>query len=184
MGGLGLAIVKRLCELIDAKVSVASEVGQGTCFRVSLPAAAADSISPEQGRLPTPEASLQGKRVYVVDDELDILKSMRTLLRVWGIDALTANSPPAAEMLFEKYGPPDLMIADLRLGEGEHGAHLADRLQHRYGNFPILIITGETSSQALLQANNRRFPACRGKPITPEVLRRAIAAAVVATVAA
>ena len=36
--GLGLAIVQRLCELIGATVSVESAVGQGTCFRVSMPA--------------------------------------------------------------------------------------------------------------------------------------------------
>jgi two-component system, sensor histidine kinase len=181
--GLGLAIVKRLCELIDAKVTVASQTGQGTCFRVSMPAALGASISPQQASLPSTDVSLHGKRVYVVDDELDILKSMSILLNVWGIDTLTANSPTAAEMLFEKYGRPDLMIADLRLGEGEHGAHLADRLQRSYGNFPILIITGETSSQALLQANKRGY-ALLQKPITPEVLRRAIAAAVAAVAAA
>jgi two-component system, sensor histidine kinase len=175
--GLGLAIVKRLCELIDAKVTVASKIGHGTCFRVSMPAVLGDSISPERAGLPSTEVSLHGKRVYVVDDELDILKSMRALLNVWGIDTLTANSPTAAETLFEECGRPDLMIADLRLGEGEHGAHLADRLQQRYGNFPILIITGETSSQALLQANKRGYTLLQ-KPITPEVLRRAIAAAV------
>lgn len=66
---------------------------------------------------------------------------------------------------------------DLRLGEDVHGARLADRLQRRHGRFPILIITGETASEALQEATERNYTVLR-KPIAPEVLRRAIAATV------
>jgi CheY-like chemotaxis protein len=142
--GLGLAIVQRLCELIGATVVVESVVGDGTCFRVSMPA---------------------------------VRKSMRSLLGVWGVSVMTAESPSAADLLFEQHGPPDLMIVDLRLGEEEHGARVADRLQQTYGQFPVLIITGETSSEALRQANERSYTLLQ-KPIASEVLRRAIVAAV------
>jgi signal transduction histidine kinase len=174
--GLGLAIVQRLCELIGAKISVDSVVGQGSCFRVSMPAILGEASAPE--RLPQggEDASLQGKRVYVVDDELDILNSMRILLGVWGIHVETAASTGSANQIFEEHGPPDLLIIDLRLGEEEHGARLADRLQQIHGQFPVLIITGETSSEALRQANERSYTSLQ-KPIAPEVLRRAIVAA-------
>jgi len=119
---------------------------------------------------------LKGTRVYLVDDETDILKSMRTLLEIWGVAALTADSPEAAERLFGQHGRPDLMIVDLRLGGNEHGAHLADRLRSQYGSFPVLIITGETASEALRQANESGYTLLQ-KPIAPEVLRRAIASA-------
>lgn len=178
--GLGLAIVQRLCELIGATVSVESVVGQGTCFRVSMPAILAESAPCEGTAPPAAEVSLHGKRVYVVDDELDILKSMSTLLGVWGVGVMTAESTRAADRIFEQHGPPHLMIVDLRLGEEEHGARLADRLQQRYGNFPVLITTGETSSEALLQANERCYTLLQ-KPIAPDVLRRAIVAATVVT---
>jgi DNA-binding NtrC family response regulator len=101
---------------------------------------------------------------------------MRTLLAVWGVNVATAESPGAADRLFEEEGPPDLMIVDLRLGGEEHGAQLACRLQEAYGDFPILIITGETSSDALRLANERSYTLLQ-KPIAPEVLRRAILAA-------
>jgi len=174
--GLGLAIVQRLCELIGAKISVESVISEGTSFRVSLPAfrgatAYAGPTSPQPS-----DAALKGKRVYIIDDEVDILKSMRTLLEVWGIQALTADSPKAVERIFEQYGSPDLMIVDLRLGEHEHGAQLADRLQRQYGRFPVVIITGETASEALRQANETGYTLLQ-KPIAPEVLRRAIGVA-------
>jgi signal transduction histidine kinase/ActR/RegA family two-component response regulator len=174
--GLGLAIVQRLCELIGAKISVESVIDQGSCFRVSMPAILGETALPEPVPPRPQDASVRGKRVYVVDDELDILNSMRILLGVWGIGAQTADSASAAYRIFEQHGPPDLLIIDLRLGEEEHGARLADRLQQMHGHFPVLIITGETSSEALRQANERRHTLLQ-KPIAPEVLRRAIVAA-------
>jgi CheY-like chemotaxis protein len=102
---------------------------------------------------------------------------MRTLLEIWGVEALLADSPEAAERIFGLHGRPDLMIVDLRLGEGEHGALLADRLRLQYGTFPVLIITGETASEALRRANESGYRLLQ-KPIAPEVLRRAIAAAI------
>lgn len=35
--GIGLTIVKRLCELLDAGISLESELGKGTTFRVEIP---------------------------------------------------------------------------------------------------------------------------------------------------
>jgi signal transduction histidine kinase len=177
--GLGLAIVQRLCELTGAKISVESTVGQGTSFRLAMPALLEAAATPEPAAPAISEVSLQGKRVYVVDDEHDILHSMRTLLGVWGMQTLTADSATAADRIFEQHGAPDLLLMDLRLGDDVHGARLAERLQREHGSFPILIITGETASEALKEAVERNYTVLR-KPIAAEVLRRAIAATVTA----
>jgi len=174
--GLGLAIVQRLCELIGARVEVQSPGGQGTCFCVSMPVELAEPPPDVAPRAQT-DAALRGRRVYVVDDERDILRSTQTLLEIWGVAVATAQSPGETDLLFERAGVPDLMIVDLRLGSEEHGALLADRLQQRHGSFPVVITTGETSSEALLQANQRSYTLLQ-KPIAPEVLQRAIVAAV------
>jgi len=176
--GLGLAIVQRLCELTGAKIAVESVVDQGTRFSLSMPAIL-EAAAPEPAPAGAAEISLAGKRVYVVDDERDILHSMRTLLGVWGMQVMTADSATAVTRIFDQDGAPDLLIVDLRLGEDEHGARLADRLQHRHGRFPVLIITGETSSDVLQQARQHNYTLLQ-KPIAAEVLRRAIAAAVTA----
>jgi two-component system, sensor histidine kinase len=101
---------------------------------------------------------------------------MRTLLGVWGLESLTANSPESAQQLFAQHGVPDLMIVDLDLGEGEHGARLTRRLRHEYGSFAVLIITGASASEALREANEAGFTMLQ-KPIAPEVLRQALVAA-------
>ncbi|WP_437560315.1 hybrid sensor histidine kinase/response regulator [Acidithiobacillus sulfuriphilus] len=173
--GLGLSIVRRLCELMDAHISVESAPGEGACFRVIF---AGPMISPgHPAAVPgeeTPPSIMQGLRVYVVDDEPDVRNSMRALLRLWGVDVHTAGSNQETETLFTRLGPPDLLIADLRLGESEHGAAMATRLRQEYGPFPVLMITGETASQALCQAREAGF-ALLQKPIAAEVLHAAIA---------
>jgi signal transduction histidine kinase/CheY-like chemotaxis protein len=172
--GLGLAIVQRLCELTGARITLESAPQRGTCFEVRMPIEAGDTIQP----LPAPggaeEGALPGRTVYVVDDERDIRRGMGELLGVWGMTVLCAATPEEASRLFDAHGRPHLMIVDLRLGQDEHGARLAERMQRVHGDFPVLIITGETSSQALLQANERGY-ALLQKPIPPEVLRQAIA---------
>jgi signal transduction histidine kinase/ActR/RegA family two-component response regulator len=175
--GLGLAIVQRLCELTGADISLESTPGSGTRMRVVLPLRVVSDLPDATVRVAAGEVSLHGKRVYVVDDERDIRNSMRALCRAWGMEVETAESGDSLERLFAGHGPPDLMIIDLRLGEGAHGAQLAERMQSRYGDFAVLVITGETSSEALREANRSRYTLLQ-KPIAAEVLRRAIGAAV------
>jgi signal transduction histidine kinase len=179
--GLGLAIVQRLCELIGAKIQVESNLGEGTEFRVSMPASLGGAAvsSPEEGSAAS-GASLEGRRIYVVDDERDIRNSMRALLSVWGVEARTADSVKDADALFAAHGPPDLLIVDLRRADEEQGSHLGDRLQKRHGAFPVLIITGETSSDALREAHEGGYTLLQ-KPIAAEVLRREIVSMICAT---
>ena len=176
--GLGLAIVRRLCELIGASVRIASTPGRGTRFDIRIPATIVrDKQSHELDSEPV-APSILGKRIFVVDDESEILRGMQELFRTWGVEALTARSPHEANQLFNLHGQPDLMIADLRLGVEETGVGMARRLRKEFGDFPILIITGETSSDALVEANELGLPLLQ-KPIAPEVFRRAIMTALV-----
>jgi two-component system, sensor histidine kinase len=121
---------------------------------------------------------LRGRRVYIVDDEQDVLRGTRTLLELWNLEVHGAQSAAAAEQLCAQNGAPDLMIADLRLGEGENGAQLAARLQRTFGQFAVLIISGETTSGALKDTELSSFPLLH-KPVTPEVFRAAVSHALI-----
>jgi len=179
--GLGLTIVQRLCELLEAKVTVDSAPGRRARFTVALPGLidhpeTANSMNAgfEAEQL---ASVLDGTTIYVVDDEIDIRKSMCALLEMWGMVVKTADSPLEADALFTLHGAPEVLIADLRFGSGEHGAAMSDRLRVAYGQFPVLIITGETASDALRQANAEGYVVLQ-KPIAPEALHAAITAAI------
>jgi two-component system, sensor histidine kinase len=172
--GLGLAIVQRLCELSGAKISVQSEVGVGTSFIVRVfELAVSDTDAAVARHDPTivPAVALAGRSVYIIDDEIDIQKSMTRLMQLWGARALSADSPQAALELFETHGPPDLLITDLRLGANENGAELALRLRRRFGMFPALVTTGEISPEALSFTSEHGLDLLH-KPITEQELRR------------
>lgn len=171
--GLGLAIVQRLCELLDAKVSLESSPGNGAHFRIAFCGRVTEQESPSCKSSASERPVLFGKTVYVIDDEKDILKSMSALLKIWELNVKTADSSASCEQLFRDHGKPDLIIADLRLGRGEHGAAMADRLRAEFGYFPVLIITGETASDALRHANEDGYVILQ-KPIAPEALHQAI----------
>jgi DNA-binding NtrC family response regulator len=126
------------------------------------------------------DISLKGVRVCLVDDEMDILKSMGHLLKAWGMESFTTDSVAGAEKIFRERGKPDLLITDLRLGKGEHGAELATRMRKQFGGFPVLIITGETTSAALREATERGFKLLQ-KPVVAETLREAIVAELTAS---
>jgi two-component system, sensor histidine kinase len=173
--GLGLAIVQRLCELLSATIELESAPAQGSSFSISFP----DVLETEAHRVPVApivqQGTFDGTKVFLIDDEVDIVKSMSKLLALWGMNVHSAESAPGLVEHFLASGKPDLLIADLRLGKGEHGAALAQQLRRQYGDFPVLIITGETASDALRAAVDLGYPVMQ-KPIAPEVLRQAIEA--------
>ncbi len=166
--GLGLTIVQRLAELINAQITLTSELDKGSSFCVSFDGemVSLNSSVPNQG---LKNDKLRDVMIYLIDDEEDILRSSEVLFKTWHIQVKTAISAQAGEALFKNFGVPNLLIVDLRLRGEEHGADLALRLLKTYGNFPVLVITGETASEALNRTYTAGFQLLQ-KPISPESL--------------
>jgi signal transduction histidine kinase/DNA-binding response OmpR family regulator len=88
--GLGLSIVKSLVDLHFGQITVDSEPGRGTIFRVRLPAAVTGLDSPAALE------SIRGRSVLVVDDEREIAELIASQLAALDVQATVALSGEAA----------------------------------------------------------------------------------------
>jgi PAS domain S-box-containing protein len=172
--GLGLAIVERIARVLNLKVDVSSSLSHGSVFRVWVPKGDAKALQSAPIARTHPAAStegFQGQTVLVVDNEPDILLSMRAILTQWGIEPVVADSAETAlELLQSAELTPDAYLLDYHLNDDQTAADVMAALAPVYGDKPTAIITAERHDPALLQLR-RKGVQILNKPVKPGKLR-------------
>lgn len=170
--GLGLAIVQRLCDLLGHPLELRSEPGMGSEFSLVVPrtVAAEHRIPAEQ-----PHADLAGSTVLIIDDEAGVRKAMAALLKQLGCRTLLAASTMEALQLCAST-PPDVVLADFRLRDGDDGLDAIRKLRRLYPGLPALLISGDTAPERLREAHQSGVSLLH-KPVPTELLRGSLATA-------
>ncbi len=172
--GLGLAIVRRIATLTGTPLTLASRQGEGSRFELRLPRGDEGQVRPDD-EPPVLEAGdlLSGKTVLVIDDEVSVRDGMEALLDRWGCVTIPAASLAEALAAIEAR-VPDLIVADLRLRADASGIDAIDEVRRSLGrDVPALIITGDTTMEAIRQVGLRNDPLVH-KPVRPVRLRAAL----------
>jgi len=177
--GVGLAIVKQLADLLGISLSLKSSLGSGCVFTLILPRSNtptglndAEFMSDSIDSLVAIKATPGGKRLMVVDDDLDILASMTSLMRGWGYDVIAFDNPEKAlnSVVNEK---PDVVIADyeyLNINDNFNGAELIGLLRLRANRtIPALLLSANT--ELGLEAKVDKNSIVAYKPLKPAKLK-------------
>jgi len=113
--GLGLWICSGILNALGGEVRVDSEIGRGSTFRVTLPAAVMEAPG-ELSSAPAPAAAALGGKLLVVDDEPMILGALRRALSSEYNVTCVGDGRKALERLRagERY---ELILCDLMMPE-------------------------------------------------------------------
>jgi PAS domain S-box-containing protein len=170
--GLGLSTAYGIVAQSGGRIIVQSAEGQGSTFRVLLPA--------EQGAAP----KAQGRRgfaslprgtetVLLVEDEQGVRELIRDFLLRCGYTVLEAADPTEALALFDaKRDVLQLLITDVVMPQ-MNGRELAERLVARRPGLGVLFMSGYTDDQVLAHGVARGAGFLQ-KPFTPDVLARKV----------
>jgi signal transduction histidine kinase/CheY-like chemotaxis protein len=174
--GMGLAIVKRLARLLGHSLTVVSQPGRGTMFRIGIAQGGLPVIQDVTAAADTlPMPVLQPRTVLIVDDEESIRVGLCLLLEEWGYQALAAaDMAQAVQAVGMLEAPPDLILSDLHLGEGPDGIAAVQAVRQRCGcEIPAVLITGDTTHDEMRRATDSGHPVLF-KPVQPRKLLNAL----------
>jgi two-component system NtrC family sensor kinase len=172
--GLGLSIAFGVVQEHGGRIWAESEPDKGAVFTVELPIVAHPMDSVQQSSQPEATPTHIGRRILLVDDEVEILEVIARILERMGHLPVAVDS---AEKALEKLQRDsyDLIICDVRMpGLGGKGLYQKVRSTHPELAKRVIFTTGDT-----LSPSTRAFLESAGTPTVPkpfmiEDLQRAI----------
>ena len=92
--GLGLALAKRFVEMLRGRISLESELGQGSTFRVTLPIRMSYALTaPKERSELEPVSAIDGRAtILCIDDDPEVLELLQGYLVDEGYNVTTATS--------------------------------------------------------------------------------------------
>ncbi|WP_426193198.1 PAS domain S-box protein [Massilia sp. DWR3-1-1] len=175
--GLGLVICRRVVELMGGRLTLDSALGRGSCFSFDIVLGEAAGAP-----APLPERAL---KVLVVDDHADAAQALARMVDGLGWTAALADSGEAAlALLLAAAGagaPYELVLINWRMPRDD-GLRVAQRIGAAFGAAPPLVIMVTAFGREVLHdqqgdASAAPFADILTKPVTPQLLARAVARA-------
>jgi CheY-like chemotaxis protein len=171
--GLGLATVYGIVQQSEGVIWVDSELGQGTVFKISLPAVS--EIPAPEGHAKTETAAASGSEtILVVEDEEGVRSLVCAALESVGYKVLETDGAASALATCAKYdGPIHLLLTDVVMPQLS-GPLVAEKLTSLRPDIKVLYMSGYTDDAVVRHGVLSHDMPFIQKPFTPMALRRKI----------
>ncbi|MBK1637296.1 PAS domain S-box protein [Rhodovulum adriaticum] len=167
--GLGLSVVASLVSDYGGAVTLSSERGKGSTFKVYIPVKAVCRVSslapsnPTEGEI----GRLDGLRILVVDDNRDVLHVISEYLERAGAEVVACSDPrDVAEAVRDEPTAWSLIVTDYDMPE-LNGAELASIAKSHVPDLPVILVSALPDWRSRCgDLGQEVFDAALGKPIS------------------
>ena len=173
--GLGLATVRGIVETHQGFITLRTVLGQGTTFRISLPAATAEGPTGTGTGTAAAMGAGCGQLILVVDDEASIRETICEILRIAGYQTVTAiDGAEAAGLILTRGAEFSLVITDHDMPHLD-GTGLARIIRAHQPTMKILAISGLEVPRRVTGSNGESICDARlAKPFRVDTLLGAV----------
>jgi CheY-like chemotaxis protein len=168
--GLGLSMVLGVVQQSGGAVTVYSEPGVGTTFKIYLPRLDGNPATPVVREIkPLPQVA-EGATILLVEDEPSLRALARNVLSRAGYKVFeAANGKEALEIAAEMPAAPHLLLTDVIMPEMS-GLEVAAHLGQKWPELPVLYTSGYTDHALLDRSTLRQDMPFLQKPYMPETM--------------